>query len=81
MVFEKMTATCPDFKWFGFWISDPIQNLYHLQPYLFLTILKSRLVRISDPHCTSPKKGANQNDNMNTKLTEKDIENISIKKI
>ena len=26
MVFDKMAAICPDFKWLGFWISDPIQN-------------------------------------------------------
>ena len=24
MVFDKMMAICPDFKWLGFWISDPI---------------------------------------------------------
>ena len=38
MVFDKMEAICPDFKWSGFQISDPIQNLDHLQPNLFLTI-------------------------------------------
>ena len=38
MVFDKMVAICSDFKWLGFWISDPIQNPYNLQPNLFLTI-------------------------------------------
>ena len=38
MVFDKMAAICPDFKWLGFRISDPIQNLDHLQPNLFWTI-------------------------------------------
>ena len=36
MVFDKMVAICPDFKWLGFRISDPIQNPDHLQ--LCLTI-------------------------------------------
>ena len=31
MVFDKMADICPDFKWLGFLISDPIQNLDHLQ--------------------------------------------------
>ena len=35
MVFDKMAAICPDFKWLGFRISD------HLQPNLFSTIEKS----------------------------------------
>ena len=30
-----MAAICPDFKWLGFWISDPIRNPDHLQPKLF----------------------------------------------
>ena len=34
----KMVATCLDFKWLGFQISDPIRNSDHLQPNLFLTI-------------------------------------------
>ena len=38
MVFDKMAAICPDFKWFGFWISDPIRNPDDLQPNLFLII-------------------------------------------
>ena len=38
MVIDKVAAICPDFKWMGFRISDPIQNLDHLQPNLFLTI-------------------------------------------
>ena len=46
MVSDKMAAICPDFKWFGFRISDPIWNPDHLQPNLFLTT--SRLVWISD---------------------------------
>ena len=33
-----MAAICPDFKWFGFWSSDPIQNLEQLQNNLFLTV-------------------------------------------
>ena len=33
-----MVAICPDFKWLGFWISDPIHNLDTLQPNLFVTI-------------------------------------------
>ena len=33
-----MVAICPNFKWLGFQISDPIQNLDHLQPNLFLTV-------------------------------------------
>ena len=24
MVFDKMAPICPDYKWLGFWISDPI---------------------------------------------------------
>ena len=38
LVFNKMAAICPDFKWFGFQILDPIQNPDHLKPNLFLTI-------------------------------------------
>ena len=38
MVFDKMAAICPDFKWLGFRISDPIRNPDHLQPNLFWTI-------------------------------------------
>ena len=38
MVFDKMVPTCPDFKWLGIGISDPIQNSDHMQPNLFLTI-------------------------------------------
>ena len=33
-----MAAICLDFKWLGFQVLDPIQNLDHLQPNLFLTI-------------------------------------------
>ena len=36
--FDKMAAICPELKWLGIRISDPIQNLDHLQPNLFLTI-------------------------------------------
>ena len=35
MVFNKMATICPDFKWLGFQIADPIQNLDHLQHNLF----------------------------------------------
>ena len=45
----KWWPICPDFKWLGFQISDPIQNLDHLQPNIHS---KYRLVRISDSHCT-----------------------------
>ena len=38
MVFDKMVAICPDFKWLDFQISDPIQNPDHLQTNLFWTI-------------------------------------------
>ena len=40
MAFDKMVAICPDFKWLGFWIPDPIWNPDYLQP---------RLVPFSDP--------------------------------
>ena len=33
-----MVAICPNFKWLGFQISDPIQNMNHFQTNLFLTI-------------------------------------------
>ena len=33
-----MAAICPDFKWLGLQISDPIQNLDNLQTNLFSTI-------------------------------------------
>ena len=36
--FGKMAAICPDFKWLGFWILDPIQNPDHLHPKLSSTI-------------------------------------------
>ena len=38
MIFDIMATMCPDFKWLGFWISDSIWNLDHLQPNLFLII-------------------------------------------
>ena len=38
IVFNKMAAICPDFKWLGFRISDAIQNPDHWQPNLFWTI-------------------------------------------
>ena len=41
MYFDKIATICPDFKWFGFQISDPIWNLDHLQPNLYSTIRKS----------------------------------------
>ena len=55
MVFEKMAAICPDFKWFGFDFrphskSRPFAN----QPLLDHS--KSRLGQISDPHCIRIKK-------------------------
>ena len=31
-----MGAVCPDFKWLGFRISDPFQNLNYLKTNLFL---------------------------------------------
>ena len=36
--FNKMAPIRPDFKWLGFWISDPIQNPDNLSPNLFLII-------------------------------------------
>ena len=50
MVFDKNAAICPDFKWFGFHISDLIWNPDHLQTNLLLNIPKSVLVCISDPN-------------------------------
>ena len=41
MDFDNMVAIYKDFKWLGFWISDPFQNLDHLQTNLFLTIPNS----------------------------------------
>ena len=38
MFFDKIMTFCLNFKWLGFWISDSIQNLDHLQLNLFLTI-------------------------------------------
>ena len=38
MVFDKMVAIYTDFKWLDFQISDPSQNLDHLQTNLFLTV-------------------------------------------
>ena len=35
---DKMMAICPNFKWLGFRISDPIWNPEHLLPNLFSTI-------------------------------------------
>ena len=35
MVFGKMVAICPEFKWLGFRSSDAIRNPDHLQPNLF----------------------------------------------
>ena len=53
MFFENMAAICPDFKWLGFLVSDPIQNFeWDLKSGLFATqplLDQSRLVRISDP--------------------------------
>ena len=37
-VFDKMPATCLDFKWLGVQILDPILNMDHLQTKLILTI-------------------------------------------
>ena len=34
MFFDKMAVICPDFKWMGFQISDPIPNPDHLQTNL-----------------------------------------------
>ena len=38
MVFDKMAAICPDFKWLGLQISVPIWIPDLLQPNLFWTI-------------------------------------------
>ena len=38
IVLDKIVPICPDIKWLGFQISDPILNPDHLQPNLFLTI-------------------------------------------
>ena len=38
MDFDKMAVICPDLKWLGFQISDPIQNPKHLLHSLFLNI-------------------------------------------
>ena len=43
MVYDKMAAIFPDFKWLGSQISDPIQN--HFQINLFLI----NWIAISDP--------------------------------
>ena len=44
----KMAAICPDFKWLGCRISDPIENPDNLQHNLFLAIwgFRSPLYRI-----------------------------------
>ena len=47
-----MAAICPDFKQLGFGISDPIQNPDYFASQPLLDRSKSRLVRISDPHCS-----------------------------
>ena len=52
MVFDKMAAICSDFKWLGFWISDPIQKSGPFRTQPLFILLKSRLVRLSDPHCS-----------------------------
>ena len=39
MVSDKMVAICPDFKWLGFQISDPILDLYRKDTeHLFLKL-------------------------------------------
>ena len=48
---SKSRRFCPDFKWLGFRISDPIQNPDHLQLQPLFDHLKFTLVPISDPHC------------------------------
>ena len=59
MVFDKMVAICQDFKWLGFWISDPIPNPDHLLPNLFSII------------CTPLyKKGIQQNQNKPMETTQ-----------
>ena len=48
MVFDKMTAICPDYKGLGFQISDYIPNPDHLQSNLFCPFeIQTR----SDPEC------------------------------
>ena len=49
MVFDKMVPICLDFKQSGFQISDPIQNLDHLQTNLFSTIQNQDTSRFQIP--------------------------------
>ena len=49
MLYGKMVAICPDFKWLGFQISDPIWNPGHLQPNLFSTFQNLDLSRFQIP--------------------------------
>ena len=50
LVFDKMVAIYPDFKWLGFQISDPFKSeLFATQPIFDHS--KSWLVQISDPDC------------------------------
>ena len=51
MVFDEMATICSDFKWFGFQISDTIQNPEHLQQNLILNIQNPEKSQLqTDPH-------------------------------
>ena len=49
MVFNKMEAICPDFKWLGFCISGPIRKSRPIATQPVLDHSKSRREWISDP--------------------------------
>ena len=49
MVFDKMAAIRPDFKWLGFWISDPIQKSRPFETQPVLDHSKSRLSDFRSP--------------------------------
>ena len=51
LVFDKMATICLDFNWLGLQSLDSIRNPDHLQTNPLFNYSKSRLVRISDPHC------------------------------
>ena len=44
MVYDKMAAICPNFKWLALWIPDPIQNPDHFQTNHYLTIWSPNLL-------------------------------------
>ena len=49
MVFDKMAAISPDFKWVGFQLRSHLKSVPFETQSLFDNS-KSRLVKISDPH-------------------------------